>query len=160
MAELLANHVVPRVRNYGGTTQVEDYRPFDVRVLYAQVCVHSTCPHVYRHGLQIHILANVLCCLYSVDRVLLPIAIMCRTLHIATTVVTFFELLLSVALLTLFLSAYPDRYRTALWRDGGSKGWNSDPTYRIYLYANYQNMPPMPLVWDERCVSCHKISKP
>jgi hypothetical protein len=75
-----------------------------------------------------------------------------RATQITTALAISFEFVLATALLALFASAYPDRFRTVLWRDGGSKGWNSDPSYRVYLYANYREMPPMPLIWDERCV--------
>ncbi|KAF9690867.1 hypothetical protein EKO04_010955 [Ascochyta lentis] len=75
---------------------------------------------------------------------------MARTVQLTATIATSFEFMLATSLLALFASAYPDRFRTTLWRDGGSKGWNSDPSYRVYLYANYQEMPPMPLIWDER----------
>ncbi|KAF3044873.1 hypothetical protein E8E11_007606 [Didymella keratinophila] len=50
----------------------------------------------------------------------------------------------------MFASAYPGKSRTALWHEGGSKGWNSDSSYRTYSWANYKDVPPMPIVWDER----------
>ncbi|KAF2628231.1 hypothetical protein BU25DRAFT_458074 [Macroventuria anomochaeta] len=70
--------------------------------------------------------------------------------QITTAIAISFEFVLATSLLAIFASAYPDRFRTALWRDGGNKGWNSDPSYRTYLYANYKEIPPMPLIWDER----------
>lgn len=73
-----------------------------------------------------------------------------RVIQVTTIVATAFEFVLATCLLAIFVSAYPDRYRTALWHEGGSKGWNSDPSYRIYLWANYKDVPPMPLIWDER----------
>jgi len=73
-----------------------------------------------------------------------------RTVQIATAVAISFEFVLATSLLVVFAWAYPDRYRSALWREGGSKGWNSDPSYRTYLWANYKEVPPMPLIWDER----------
>jgi hypothetical protein len=76
--------------------------------------------------------------------------IMIRTLNRLSMIVTIFELILSITLLSLFASAYPDRFRTSLWRDGGSKGWNSDPHQRVYFYANYREAPPIPMIWDER----------
>lgn len=72
-----------------------------------------------------------------------------RLVQVTSALAGSFEFLLATSLLALFASAYPDRYRTRLWRDGGSKGWNSDPSYRTYLYANYREIPPMPLIWDE-----------
>ncbi|KZM24850.1 hypothetical protein ST47_g4026 [Ascochyta rabiei] len=75
---------------------------------------------------------------------------MSRVTQLTAAIAISFEFVLATSLLALFASAYPDRFRTMLWRDGGSKGWNSDPSYRTYLYANYQAMPPMPLIWDER----------
>lgn len=63
------------------------------------------------------------------------------------------ELLLGIITFTLFCSAYPDQYRTRLWLIGGEHGWNSDPSLRIYFYANYQNPPEIPLLWSQRSVS-------
>jgi hypothetical protein len=76
-----------------------------------------------------------------------------RVVQFTTIVATSFEFVLAACLIAIFASAYPDRYRTALWREGGSKGWNSDPSYRTYLWANYKEVPPMPVVWDERYAS-------
>ncbi|KAF3008493.1 hypothetical protein E8E13_005228 [Curvularia kusanoi] len=73
-----------------------------------------------------------------------------RIVQITTTVATCFEFVLATLLLAIFASAYPDRYRSILWFEGGSKGWNSDPSYRTYLWANYKEVPTMPLIWDER----------
>ncbi|KAH6865820.1 hypothetical protein BKA58DRAFT_442592 [Alternaria rosae] len=50
---------------------------------------------------------------------------------------TLFDLILAIALVSLFATAYPDRFRTVLWKEGGTKGWNSDPIQRVYDYANY-----------------------
>lgn len=82
-----------------------------------------------------------------------------RAFQVTAAVATSLEFVLASALLALFVSAYPDRFRTALWRDGGSKGWNSDPSYRTYLYANYQEIPPMPLIWDERYASQYTLQQ-
>lgn len=73
-----------------------------------------------------------------------------RIVQLSNAIAFSLEFVLATSLLVLFASAYPDRFRTRLWRDGGSKGWNSDPSYRTYLWANYQEIPPMPLIWDER----------
>ncbi|KAH6633507.1 hypothetical protein C7974DRAFT_412493 [Boeremia exigua] len=73
-----------------------------------------------------------------------------RTVQITVAVAASFEFMLAISLIAVFASAYPDRYRSALWHEGGIKGWNSDPSYRTYLWANYKDMPPMPLIWDER----------
>ena len=65
---------------------------------------------------------------------------------------TLFDLILAIAILSLFATIYPDRFRTVLWQEGGTKGWNSDPHQRVYDYANYRKSPPIPLIWDERSV--------
>lgn len=135
-------------------------------ILHAQECVHS---QALKYGkttaLLLLELQKCLLCLrrttagrifqYLVQRT------MGRVLQVITVIATSFEFLLATSLLALFASAYPDQFRTALWRDGGSKGWNSDPSDRIYLYANYEEVPPMPLIWDEgyasltSCVHVH-----
>jgi len=51
---------------------------------------------------------------------------------------------------SLFANAYPDKYRTALWQYGGTNGWNSDPSLRVYYYANYKEAPEIPLIWSQR----------
>jgi hypothetical protein len=63
---------------------------------------------------------------------------------------TILELGLATALLMLFARAYIDDHRTLLWEAGGVQGWNSDPALRVYFYANYREMPPIPAIWDER----------
>jgi hypothetical protein len=73
--------------------------------------------------------------------------------QISTAIATSFEFVLATCLVTIFASAYPDKFRSALWHEGGGKGWNSDPSYRTYLWANYKDVPPMPIVWDERYAS-------
>ncbi|XP_014560979.1 hypothetical protein COCVIDRAFT_33999 [Bipolaris victoriae FI3] len=67
------------------------------------------------------------------------------------------DLILAITLISLFASAYPDRFRTALWRNGGSEGWNSDPQQRVYDYANYRESPPMPLIWDQSSTMFHLV---
>jgi hypothetical protein len=64
--------------------------------------------------------------------------------------VTILELAQGIALLMLFGCAYVNDYRETLWRVGGAHGWNSDPTQRVYYYANYKEPPPIPAIWDER----------
>lgn len=76
---------------------------------------------------------------------------MIRYTYLVFLLATLFELLLSITLLALFACAYPDRFHTVLWQDGGTKGWNSDPHERVYYYANYREAPPIPWIWDERC---------
>ncbi|KAH7024935.1 uncharacterized protein B0I36DRAFT_249788 [Microdochium trichocladiopsis] len=40
--------------------------------------------------------------------------------------------------------------RTKLWQTGGDNGWNSDPSLRIYFYANHEEPPEIPLIWSQR----------
>ncbi|KAL1801408.1 hypothetical protein ACET3X_001750 [Alternaria dauci] len=68
---------------------------------------------------------------------------------------TLFDLILAIVLLSLFATIYPGRFRTPLWQEGGTKGWNSDPHQRVYDYANYRKSPPIPLIWDESCTLCN-----
>lgn len=72
----------------------------------------------------------------------------------AHRLVVLIELLLGIITFSLFCSAYPDQYRTKLWHIGGEHGWNSDPSLRIYFYANYKDPPEIPLIWSQRSVSC------
>lgn len=60
------------------------------------------------------------------------------------------ELTINLFIFALFASAYPDRYRTTLWVTGGTHGWNSDPTLRIYFYANHNVPPEIPWIWTPR----------
>jgi hypothetical protein len=62
---------------------------------------------------------------------------------------TIIEAALVVINLVLFSYGYPDALRTALWEEGGSKGFNSDPNLRIYFYANYLNPPAIPFIWSQ-----------
>lgn len=52
--------------------------------------------------------------------------------------------------LALFGIAYPDHFRSRLWRDGGEEGWCSNPRLRIYFYANSEEPPEIPLIWSQR----------
>lgn len=58
-----------------------------------------------------------------------------------------FEFPFTVANLALFGIASPNLYRTILWREGGRRGFNSDPSTVVYAYANYKPVA-VPLVWD------------
>jgi hypothetical protein len=62
------------------------------------------------------------------------------------------EFPLTVSTLALFGIADPDTYRTKLWRDGSSNGFNSDPSTPLYAAANYQPVK-VPLVWSILYVS-------
>lgn len=59
------------------------------------------------------------------------------------------EFLGTVAALTLFGIAAPNTYRTALWKDGGKNGFNSDPVQILYAMANYRPLPTTPVVWSQ-----------
>ena len=83
-----------------------------------------------------------------------------RIVQITTAIAMSFEFVLALCLVTIFASVYPDKFRTALWHEGGSKGWNSDPSYRTYLWANYKDVPPMPIIWDERYASLFHDTRP
>jgi hypothetical protein len=67
--------------------------------------------------------------------------------------VTIMELCLAAALLLLFAYAHTNDHRTILWRAGGIQGWNSDPSLRVYYYANYSEPPPILAIWDQRQAS-------
>ena len=60
------------------------------------------------------------------------------------------ELAIIILLLILCGYACPDTFRTTLWREGGTHGWNSDPDLRIYFYANHQRPPTIPYIWSMR----------
>lgn len=62
---------------------------------------------------------------------------------------TIVEAALVVVNLVLFFYGYPDASRTALWEEGGSLGFNSDPKLRIYFYANYLKPPEVPFIWSQ-----------
>jgi hypothetical protein len=66
------------------------------------------------------------------------------------------ELPFTVANLALFGIASPDLYRTILWRIGGEMGFNSDPKFVLYAYANYRPVT-IPLVWSALYVSTHHL---
>ncbi|KAH7392185.1 hypothetical protein DE146DRAFT_661866 [Phaeosphaeria sp. MPI-PUGE-AT-0046c] len=71
---------------------------------------------------------------------------------LATTVI---EFALIITLVAGFAYASQGQYRSKLWEDGGIHGWNSDPRQRVYYYANYQEPPPVPLIWDEESHRYH-----
>ncbi|KAF4469555.1 hypothetical protein FALBO_3547 [Fusarium albosuccineum] len=60
------------------------------------------------------------------------------------------EMAISVTAVVLFGLAYPDRFRSRLWENGGEEGWNSNPNHRIYFYANHREPPEIPLLWTQR----------
>ncbi|KAM0433292.1 hypothetical protein ACHAPT_004168 [Fusarium lateritium] len=60
------------------------------------------------------------------------------------------EMTISLMAVILFGLAYPDRFRSRLWENGGEEGWNSNPNKRIYFYANHQEPPVVPLLWKQR----------
>ncbi|KAH0430237.1 hypothetical protein CcaCcLH18_07910 [Colletotrichum camelliae] len=60
------------------------------------------------------------------------------------------ESMVVLVALALFGIAYPDRFRSRLWRNGGEEGWCSNPRLRIYFYANYEEPPEIPLIWSQR----------
>lgn len=60
------------------------------------------------------------------------------------------EIVITTAAVFLFGLAYPDRFRSRLWGNGGVEGWNSDPNERIYFYANHREPPEIPLIWSQR----------
>ncbi|PVH93325.1 hypothetical protein DM02DRAFT_541747 [Periconia macrospinosa] len=64
-------------------------------------------------------------------------------------VATTLELGLATALILLFACAHSNEYRNILWTAGGAQGWNSDPSLRVYFYANYREPPPIPAIWDQ-----------
>ncbi|KAF1995830.1 hypothetical protein P154DRAFT_580534 [Amniculicola lignicola CBS 123094] len=57
------------------------------------------------------------------------------------------ELPFTVANLALFGIASPNLYRDKLWKYGGERGWNSDPSTVLYAYANYRPVKT-PVVWS------------
>ncbi|KAK7429311.1 hypothetical protein QQZ08_004123 [Neonectria magnoliae] len=50
------------------------------------------------------------------------------------------ELAITATAVVLFGLAYPDRFRSRLWGNGG----------RIYFYANHREPPEIPLIWSQR----------
>jgi len=62
---------------------------------------------------------------------------------------TTFEALIVFAALGVFVAQWPDRIRTELWEDGAINGFNSDPTLRIYYYANHKTPPDVPFIWTQ-----------
>lgn len=68
----------------------------------------------------------------------------------------FFELPFTVANLALFGIASPNLYRTILWRIGGEKGFNSEPSFVLYAYANYRPVT-IPVVWSNFNTQYHLV---
>jgi hypothetical protein len=59
------------------------------------------------------------------------------------------ETLIVITCLSLTLASYPHHFRSSLWAAGAENGWNSDPHERVYFYANYKTLPPVPFIWSE-----------
>ncbi|KAK1999558.1 hypothetical protein LX36DRAFT_573984 [Colletotrichum falcatum] len=59
------------------------------------------------------------------------------------------DLCISAAAVGLFWSASSGNFREKLWEYGGVEGWNSNPNYRVYFYANYEEPPEIPLIWSQ-----------
>jgi hypothetical protein len=76
---------------------------------------------------------------------------MAHTLRFILAIATAIEFLHSAAILAIFVHIFANNTTTILWHFGGAQGWNSDPSMRVYDYANYREPPPVPLVWDPRC---------
>lgn len=76
---------------------------------------------------------------------------MARTLRLILALATALDFLLCTSALALFSHIFLNDTKTTLWQDGGTLGFNSDPSLRIYEYANYREPPPIPAVWDPRC---------
>ena len=60
------------------------------------------------------------------------------------------ELNLQLLIFFLFVSAYPDRYRSLLWAIGGMEKWNTNPEQQIYFYANHKESPNIPWIWTQK----------
>ncbi|OLN97087.1 hypothetical protein CCHL11_02163 [Colletotrichum chlorophyti] len=67
----------------------------------------------------------------------------------ATAALLCLEAVVTVGALVLFGVAFPDRFRSRLWTNGGENGWCSNPRLRIYFYANYEDPPEIPLIWSQ-----------
>lgn len=67
------------------------------------------------------------------------------------------ELAIQLLAFALFANAYPNRYRDVLWLSGGIQGFNSDPTLRIYFYANHREPPNIPWIWTQRFMNIPNI---
>jgi hypothetical protein len=75
---------------------------------------------------------------------------MAHILRFIIVVATAIDFLLCTAVLAIFAHIVLNDTTTALWLTGGAKGWNSDPSLRVYDYANYREPPPVVLIWDPR----------
>ncbi|KAL2683133.1 hypothetical protein Neosp_007600 [[Neocosmospora] mangrovei] len=60
------------------------------------------------------------------------------------------EFTISLMAVILFGLAFPDRFRSRLWENGGEEGWNSNPNKIIYYYANHREPPKVPFLWQKR----------
>ncbi|KAH8669730.1 hypothetical protein BGZ60DRAFT_528202 [Tricladium varicosporioides] len=59
------------------------------------------------------------------------------------------EFIFLVTTLSLSLYGYPDELRETLWQEGAIRHYNSDPSKRIYYYANHLEPPPIPFTWSK-----------
>ncbi|KAH6672162.1 hypothetical protein B0J14DRAFT_593039 [Halenospora varia] len=59
------------------------------------------------------------------------------------------EFVFLLATLSLSLYGYPDELRETLWQEGAIRHYNSDPSKRIYYYANHLEPPPIPFIWSK-----------
>lgn len=73
----------------------------------------------------------------------------CRGLSRTQLSLMSLELFITTIAVALSAHAYPDRYRSRLWENGGVEGWNSNPKLRIYFYANHREPPEIPLIWTQ-----------
>ncbi|KAI8717332.1 hypothetical protein NCS52_00808500 [Fusarium sp. LHS14.1] len=60
------------------------------------------------------------------------------------------EFIIALMAVILFGLAFPDRFRSRLWENGGEEGWNSNPNMIIYYYANHREPPEVPYLWQGR----------
>jgi hypothetical protein len=79
-------------------------------------------------------------------------SVVCTMDSSAFEISTIAEAALVIVNLVLFSYGYPDASRTALWEEGGSQEFNSDPSLRIYFYANYSEPPEIPFIWSQTWV--------
>ncbi|KXJ85745.1 hypothetical protein Micbo1qcDRAFT_127414 [Microdochium bolleyi] len=60
------------------------------------------------------------------------------------------QALIAIVTFALMCEELVARSRAQLWQAGGERGWNSDPSMRIYFYANHEEPPAIPLIWSQR----------
>lgn len=76
-----------------------------------------------------------------------------RISHLFFLSYTLMDLVLAVALVSLFALVYSDHFRTDPRYNGGIEGWGFGRQQRTYNDANHRDLPPMSLVWNQRYVS-------